>query len=1272
MRKFLAFFLSLLILFPGLNYPAAADANSVYSIDAVDQFCYFWNKYYRENNLDINCGYLLTEDQKQIDSFNIMFNRNNSNFDYQSGIIPSSASLFFLYDPQENVYGLCAFSNDMKSDLEKAVIYTDDGAINNLFPGSSHNEQDMWSITVQTDDLIALLDCEQFTVKFTIDGKNEVFDVSEEDYKYLYDLVEWLVKAQLFSDTTYDNYLDSSYLPSGTQSPLSSDDIAGNNYSFREDLDAIDQAAKSLFYVEIYDNKYNCLGSASGFVAFDEHLFVTNQHVIDEASYLKIWDEEENMYVLDTVVMSDKTHDIALLSFPDGNKYNALEMDTHEELKRGQPVVTIGSPKGYQGTVAYGNISAFPKVEEYDNLQCIQFTAPTSHGSSGGALFDDYGKIIGITSAGVDEGQNINFAIPIKTVKELYENWDKHSYETLGSKRSWDMIGITPTPSPSPTPVPTPTPTPTPTPEPTINVIIGGKERCGVYKGETKNGIPQGSGEFDSKDEMPALHYSGNWENGKTHGAGTLSDHGYTIHFDTPGVGKYDRTGLYEGETVDGVPCGKGNFTTKNSEGITWTYSGDFKNGTFNGYGEQNWLIEDVAPNIGNFVDGEYYPTWAQLMYTFSVTEGYEILGPSISFMENHEDVFITNNGIDRSLVYDDWDIASFKLRQDNRCSKLVEMSNLYIVQMEKIEGYTKDVCFLILENDSGTLFFGYIDANKVLEQNALIDTVYFLPMNWITYKNTDNQDRQAIYCSFVRFDNKLIEPTPAPTATPTPTPQPTPTQPPTPVPTSTPESVNYGNNSTCKIIFDQTEYVLYSGTSCTLKPVLSAVNEGEKIPQGLKYTWSSDNETIAEVTNGKVIAHNEGTAVIKCALEDDPSVYSLAFVSVLDPVTEIELQEEAVILFLNVEGKTEYQLEPSFIPGNASYDELFYKTNNNYIATVNETGLVTAMNPGAATISVTAVMNGIQAKPVAKIRVDVKKIIETIEDEEIECNVNVGRSIRLSPSIIPKDATNKKLEWSSSNENIAVVDSYGNVKGIKPGNCSILCKAADEGGASISYKIKVIQPASAVKLFEGIDQYTYYPLAVKEKVSLPNVFIIEPSNTTIRQLDYKIYLDGKELQISSKYSLSSNGDLIFKVPGRYTVVANTKDGTNKSAKLNLSVYPEDKMTIDLYYARWDYVANDMLSISFEMTNKDYGLPISAVELYVYAVDTWGNKIYGKNVYPISTEKNIAPGKKLYSNRISIPNRSRISQVYCGVHKIKFADGTTKTYTVDYLCWDIK
>ncbi|QUA54288.1 trypsin-like peptidase domain-containing protein [Aristaeella lactis] len=214
-------------------------------------------------------------------------------------------------------------------------------------------------------------------------------------------------------------------------------------YSFREDYEKIDLAAKSLFYVETYDSQHSIISSASGFVAFDEHLFVTNQHVIKDASYLKVWDDDNNMYMIDKVVMSDEAHDIAILLFPEGKQYNSLELNGDEILKRGQPVVTIGSPKGFQNTVAYGNIGAFPKM---DDIEYIQFTAPISHGSSGGCLFDDIGKVIGVTSAGIEEGQNLNFAIPIKYVLEMYDQWDKNNYEQLGSARSWDMVGVTPPP----------------------------------------------------------------------------------------------------------------------------------------------------------------------------------------------------------------------------------------------------------------------------------------------------------------------------------------------------------------------------------------------------------------------------------------------------------------------------------------------------------------------------------------------------------------------------------------------------------------------------------------------------------------------------------------------------------------------------------------------------------------------------------------------------------------------------------------------------------
>ena len=465
MRRFFALLIVALLLSEVLICPVVAEEQPMFSLEALDQFCNIWNDYHNRYQMNLYVGYNIGDDGSTLSGLCITYNVDHKEVSYGTDIIPPDASLFFIFEPAQSIYGFCVFSDHMKSDLEKAVIYADDMVISDMFTGSSHEEsRDMWSISLTGEELLDLYSKNEFTLRLTVDGKSEIIDISHDKQEYLYDMVTFLIRGQLYSNTSSEKYLSSELLPGGIRSTVTAIPAPTEApYSFREDYDTIDQTAKSLFYVETYDKKDECLASASGFVTFDEHLFVTNQHVIDGAAYLKVWDDDNNMFVVDKVVASDANKDIAILLFPEGKKYNSLEQNADEELKRGQPVVTIGSPKGFQNSVAFGNISAFP---EENGIRYIQFTAPISHGSSGGCLFDDSGKVIGITTAGMEEGQNLNFAVPVKLAQDVYDQWNKTDYEPLGSARSWDMVGVTPTPSPSPTPSPTPIPTPTPTPSP--------------------------------------------------------------------------------------------------------------------------------------------------------------------------------------------------------------------------------------------------------------------------------------------------------------------------------------------------------------------------------------------------------------------------------------------------------------------------------------------------------------------------------------------------------------------------------------------------------------------------------------------------------------------------------------------------------------------------------------------------------------------------------------------------------------------------------------
>lgn len=80
---------------------------------------------------------------------------------------------------------------------------------------------------------------------------------------------------------------------------------------------------------------------------------------------------------------------------------------------RGQRVVAIGSPLGLFNSVSDGIISGFRKIRDVD---MIQFTAPISNGSSGGAVLNMYGEVVGISTAGIDAGQNLNLAVSYEDI----------------------------------------------------------------------------------------------------------------------------------------------------------------------------------------------------------------------------------------------------------------------------------------------------------------------------------------------------------------------------------------------------------------------------------------------------------------------------------------------------------------------------------------------------------------------------------------------------------------------------------------------------------------------------------------------------------------------------------------------------------------------------------------------------------------------------------------------------------------------------------------
>lgn len=194
--------------------------------------------------------------------------------------------------------------------------------------------------------------------------------------------------------------------------------VACGSKAFSVDPDAIDAASKSVVEITVYDKDGTAIAGGSGFFAFDTKTIITNYHVIENAYRIEIIDDDDNTIEVSLIYNVSKDKDIAILQVDGEISYSPLKISTSEELKKGESVVAIGSPLGLKNTISKGTISNFV---DQDGIDMIQFTAAISHGSSGGALLNDSGEVIGITSGSYIDGQNLNLAIPAAEIMDLYE-----------------------------------------------------------------------------------------------------------------------------------------------------------------------------------------------------------------------------------------------------------------------------------------------------------------------------------------------------------------------------------------------------------------------------------------------------------------------------------------------------------------------------------------------------------------------------------------------------------------------------------------------------------------------------------------------------------------------------------------------------------------------------------------------------------------------------------------------------------------------------------
>ena len=189
--------------------------------------------------------------------------------------------------------------------------------------------------------------------------------------------------------------------------------------------------------VLIYNDKLESIGAGS--LVDKEGFIVTNWHVVQKAKDVAVWfktpgvsEPLEKNVILGNVILTDKGKDLGIIKIakvPEG--VTPVSLGSANSVSVGDPVHAIGHPEGLFWSYSQGVVSAKRKKYKwaYENSKheadMIQTQTPISSGNSGGALLDSKGNLVGINTANLGSGQNLNFAVEVDHAKSLLKK--KHS-----------------------------------------------------------------------------------------------------------------------------------------------------------------------------------------------------------------------------------------------------------------------------------------------------------------------------------------------------------------------------------------------------------------------------------------------------------------------------------------------------------------------------------------------------------------------------------------------------------------------------------------------------------------------------------------------------------------------------------------------------------------------------------------------------------------------------------------------------------------------------
>ena len=221
---------------------------------------------------------------------------------------------------------------------------------------------------------------------------------------------------------------------------------------------------------------------------------------------------------------------------------------------------------------------------------------------------------------------------------------------------------------------------------------------------------------------------------------------------------------------------------------------------------------------------------------------------------------------------------------------------------------------------------------------------------------------------------------------------------------------------------------------------------------------WSSSDESVATVDEtGSVTAVAAGEATITAAVKDTELSAACA-VTVKVTAKELTVPD---VLEIKLNDTDSGELNAVYAPDDATNVSVRYACDNEEIATADETGKVTAHEPGECDITSTLLQDGAEIA-VKTTHVKAFYAVESITLDKTEGILYVGNTVTITATVTPEEATNPAVTWSSSDESVATVDETGKVTAVAVGNATITATSEDDSSVSADYELTVQQKKAA------------------------------------------------------------------------------------------------------------------------------------------------------------------------------------------------------------------